>query len=211
MGLFKLYVNDLQSPRSVKILDIFKSQGLQPTESTGNTPNPGSSSLPFLTWVAYVRTNSLDIDEIERRTCPLRGCEQIFETPRVMPLHVCRRPQLSKGTYKCFECGKFEKVSKCHVEGCSGQFYSVKPPLGMAKRLLSPRQPKDRHPIRGYEVPAQSPGFDSHPPCNGVQAQVAILDPNAGHDISSHNFESIAEEMAESDTSENKPPSQWSQ
>jgi hypothetical protein len=59
----------------------------------------------------------------------------------------------------------------------------------------------------GYNMPAKFLGFSSYSPCRGIQLQATISDLSAGHDISSHNLESIAEEIAESDANDEELPS----
>jgi hypothetical protein len=58
------------------------------------------------------------MDEIKRNTCPLIGCETWSETPEAMLEHVYSCPFLSKGRYRCPECGKEEPISKQHIDGC---------------------------------------------------------------------------------------------
>jgi hypothetical protein len=102
----------------------------------------------FLIWVAYKRKQSRNIDETERRTCPLKGCEEApFDTHDAMLDHIYTCPYLVKGSYKCCECGQSERISKIHTNGCHQlrRFSSVANSLRRAKRLLSSHGPKGRN------------------------------------------------------------------
>ena len=65
-----------------------------------------------------MRNSSLHLNEIQRKTCPLIGCETWSKTPEAMLEHVYSCPFLSKGRYRCPECGKEEPISKQHIDGC---------------------------------------------------------------------------------------------
>ncbi|KAF8851710.1 hypothetical protein BDZ45DRAFT_808092 [Acephala macrosclerotiorum] len=100
---------------------VIPSSALEPPESptrTRSTPKHKTSHLKFLIWVAYLRSSSLHIDEIERRTCPLIGCEIWCETLEAMLEHVYSCPALSKGRYRCPECRKEEPIGRQHINGC---------------------------------------------------------------------------------------------
>jgi hypothetical protein len=102
----------------------------------------------FLIWVAYVRKVSQKIGETERRTCPLEACEAApFDTHDAMLQHVYTCPHLARGSYKCCECGKSERISKIHTDGCHElrRFSTVRNSLRRAKRLLSSHGPKTRN------------------------------------------------------------------
>jgi hypothetical protein len=82
-------------------------------------PKHKTSQQKFLFWVAFIRTKSRKIDETERRSCPLKDCEESsFETLDSMLDHVYTCPRLAKGFYKCCDCGNFERISKIHTKGC---------------------------------------------------------------------------------------------
>ncbi len=102
----------------------------------------------FLIWVAYVRKVSQKIGENERRTCPLEACKAApFDTHDAMLQHVYTCPHLARGSYKCCECGKSERISKIHTDGCHElrRFSTVRNSLRRAKRLLSSHGPKTRN------------------------------------------------------------------
>ncbi|KAE9372294.1 hypothetical protein N431DRAFT_339656 [Stipitochalara longipes BDJ] len=100
----------------------------------------------FLFWVAYIRKEPQNIGEIERQTCPLEDCKEApFDTRDAMLQHVYTCPHLAKGTYKCWNCGRSERISKIHMNGCDEfrRFSTVRNSLRRAKRLLS-SHPKSR-------------------------------------------------------------------
>ncbi|CZR60111.1 uncharacterized protein PAC_10006 [Phialocephala subalpina] len=100
---------------------VIPSSAWEPSESptgTRSTPKHKTSHLKFLIWVAYLRNSSPHIDEIQRRTCPLIGCEIWCETLEAMLEHVYSCPALSKGRYRCPECEKEEPISRQHINGC---------------------------------------------------------------------------------------------
>ena len=66
-----------------------------------------------------MRTKSWKPDETDRRSCPLKNCEESpFETRQSLLDHVFTCPRLAKGFYKCCDCGNFERISKIHTNGC---------------------------------------------------------------------------------------------
>lgn len=94
-------------------------EGTDEYYSNQAAPKHKNSQQKFLVWVAFVRTKSSKIDEIERRSCPLKGCEEsAFERLDSMLDHVYNCPRLAKGFYKCCDCGNFERISKIHTKGC---------------------------------------------------------------------------------------------
>lgn len=117
--------------------------------SNRTAPKHKTSHLRFLIWVAFVRKQSPNIDNTQRRTCPLKGCpEPPFETPDAMLQHVYTCPRLEKnGLYECCDCKKEERVSKCHTNGCHepSPFSTVTNSLRRAKRFLSSHGPKNPH------------------------------------------------------------------
>jgi hypothetical protein len=137
------------------------------------TPKHKTSHLRFLTWVAYVRKESPNINETERRTCPLVECKEPFKTLEAMLQHVYTCPRLTKnGLYECCDCKKKERVSKFHSNGCHNlhRFPTVANSLRLAKRLLSSHGPKNRQtvetavgrqasPKQGVELPTHEPHY----------------------------------------------------
>jgi hypothetical protein len=118
------------------------------SSSIRNAPKHKTSQRTFLFWVAYVRERSQNLDETERRTCPLKDCEEPpFETLGAMLQHVQTCPRLAKGSYKCCDCRRFERISRIHNNGCHEHRFSMvaKSSLRRAKRLLSSHGPKNRN------------------------------------------------------------------
>jgi len=116
--------------------------------SNRTVPKHKTCHLNFLVWVAYVRKKSQNIGETEQRTCPLKGCEKTpFDTHDAMLEHVYTCQHLAKGSYKCCDCGKFERISRIHTNGCHElrRFSSVTNRLRRAKQLLSSHGPKSRN------------------------------------------------------------------
>ena len=117
----------------------------------------------FLNWVAYTRNLAPRIHEIDRRTCPLIGCEKLFEHPDEMLLHLKICPLLSKGSYRCIDSGREERIGKCTSRGCL-QLQHCKDRFAAAmislKRRLSPRGSR---PLRFAEARSEkqtmSPGI----------------------------------------------------
>lgn len=103
----------------------------------------------FLTWVAYVRHYLPKLDEIAKRSCPLRECKEPFGTASEMHKHVYRCEYLAKGSYECSGCGKHERVSKFNGNGCPDlrRFPSVTNSLRRAKELFSSHGSKVRDSI----------------------------------------------------------------
>jgi ankyrin repeat protein len=97
----------------------------------------------FLNWVAYTRNMSPNIHQIERRTCPLIGCEKCFVDSDAMLMHLKTCPKFSRGLYRCFESGQSERIGQCETPGCS-EFYQGKlaAVVNALERRLSPRRPK---------------------------------------------------------------------
>jgi hypothetical protein len=82
-------------------------------------PKHNTAELRFLNWVAYIRKYDPNVDEVQRRTCPLTECqEKTFSDEEAMLKHVRFCPGLSKGLYHCCECNTTEKISKVHKSGC---------------------------------------------------------------------------------------------
>jgi hypothetical protein len=116
--------------------------------SNRTVPKHKTCHRNFLIWVAYIRKKSHNIDETERRTCPLKECEKTpFDTHDAMLEHVYTCRHLAKGSYKCCDCGKFERISRIHTNGCHElrRFSSVANSLRRAKQLLSSHSPKSRN------------------------------------------------------------------
>lgn len=58
--------------------------------------------------------------DVERRTCPLLWCREVFPSEEVMLKHVYTCEYLSKGLYWCFHCQKPERVGKFQCKRCQG-------------------------------------------------------------------------------------------
>jgi hypothetical protein len=116
--------------------------------SNRTVPKHKSCHRNFLFWVAYIRKKPKNIDETERRTCPLKDCEKTpFDTHDAMLEHLYTCRHLAKGSYKCWDCGKFERISRIHTNGCHElrRFSSVADSLRRAKQLLSSHSHKNRN------------------------------------------------------------------
>lgn len=103
-----------------------------------------ASRRVFLVWVAFQR-NRPRVDEDIRRTCPLVGCEKPFDTPDLMQQHLIGCLQVSCGSYRCYKCGKEEKIGRYHIDRCrrvenhGGRLATVFNSFRSAKRRLSHR------------------------------------------------------------------------
>ena len=96
----------------------------------------------FLNWVAFNRSFAPNIQDIERRTCPLVECEICFGSLEDMLGHVKECPRLSKGLYRCFETGREERIGRCESSRCL-ELQQCKDRIANSvnslKRRLSPR------------------------------------------------------------------------
>jgi hypothetical protein len=84
------------------------------------------------------------MNDIQRRTCPLIGCEQQFGDQDAMLEHIYGCLRLWKGWYRCAGCGQPERISKCYTnEDCRGlhlakdKLFTVANSIRLAKRFLS--------------------------------------------------------------------------
>jgi hypothetical protein len=73
--------------------------------------------------------------------------EAPFDTHDDMLRHVSSCSHLTKGSYKCCNCGKFESIHRIHTNSCheSRRFSSVTNSFRRAKRLLSSHGSKNRN------------------------------------------------------------------
>jgi hypothetical protein len=96
----------------------------------------------FLNWVAFNRSFAPNIQDIEKRTCPLLDCETCFGSLEDMLGHVKECPRLSKGLYRCFESGREERIGRCEsplcleLQQCKDRIANS---VNSLKRRLSPR------------------------------------------------------------------------
>jgi hypothetical protein len=103
-----------------------------------NFPKQKSSDLRFLAWVAYTRKFSdSSMTDIERRTCPLLWCRDVFPSEEAMLKHVYTCEHLSKGLYWCFHCQKPERVGKFQCKRCQGTPSAADRITTVAKKLFS--------------------------------------------------------------------------
>ena len=116
------------------------------TFRTRTYPSHKPSHQTFLNWVAFNRSFAPNIHEIERRTCPLLGCEQCFDSLEYMLEHIRECPRLSKGLYRCFESGKEERIGRCETLRCQELQQCKDRIVNSLKRRLSPRGCGPRRP-----------------------------------------------------------------
>ncbi|KAH8687875.1 hypothetical protein BGZ60DRAFT_394712 [Tricladium varicosporioides] len=82
----------------------------------------------FLIWVAFIRPKSPKLSKDQKLSCPIIECpyaEKPFKTVDDMLEHVYTCDHLTKGylkgRYNCSECGREERISRCHKSGCNNK------------------------------------------------------------------------------------------
>ncbi len=127
------------------------------------TSGHNNSQLRFLIWVAYTRKYDPNVDETQRRTCPLIGCEQRFYDPEIMLQHVQTCARLSSGLYRCTFCYHPQKIGKHFNHTCrplqqpKPRLSSIVNHLRFAKRLFSHRTERNNPPFNEPEMAEVTP------------------------------------------------------
>ena len=68
----------------------------------------------FLYWVEFYRSPDPDIDEDERRMCPLIWCRKTFDSKESVVSHVFECPRLSNAWYWCPYHRRPERYLECN-------------------------------------------------------------------------------------------------
>lgn len=75
--------------------------------------------------------------DVERRTCPLIWCRDVFPSEDAMLKHVYTCEHLSKGLYWCFRCQKTERVGKFQCKRCQGTPTTAERITTVAKKIFT--------------------------------------------------------------------------
>ena len=140
------------------------------------SPSQKPSHQTFLNWVAFNRSFAPNIQDIERRTCPLVECEICFGSLEDMLGHVKECPRLSKGLYRCFESGREERIGRCESPRCLELQQCKDRIVNSLKRRLSPRGSGPRRqtsiPLEMQSLsPEMNLGYDM--PCSAGLAELS--------------------------------------
>ena len=128
--------------------------------------------------MVIIRNQAPGLSELQRRKCPLIGCERPFKDPVAMFQHAHECLPVSKGTYRCFKCGNEERIGRYHTKICPEQskdrFAKLANSVRIIKRFISRHSLKQRaQHLQPFDVP--HPGlaelhFDSFYPTPELDA-----------------------------------------